>query len=317
MLARLQQTLTLCVFTAAAVWAWLWVRHGHAAWATIGALCIVFGYALVLGLEFVLLHAVHGTDPTPRASALHLLRAWWGEVCTAPRVFYWRQPFRSAVLPDFLPPAARGRRGVLLVHGFVCNRGLWNPWMRHLRQAGVPHVAVNMEPIFGSIDAYSPILDQAVQRLEATTGLAPVVVAHSMGGLAARAWLDAAQADARVHRVVTIGTPHQGTWLGRFGRTRNTRQMRQGGPWLKELARREPPERYRRFTCFYSHCDNIVFPPTTATLPGADNRHLSGWSHVHLAFHPTVLEEVMHWLAPSTPTPRGASDPVRCSRTAP
>ncbi len=246
-----------------------------------------------------------------------LLRAWWGEVWTAPAVFYWRQPFRANAVPDFLPADARGRRGLLLVHGFVCNRGLWTPWLRRLRAAGVPFVAVSLEPVFGRIDAYAPTVEEAVRRLEAATGLPPVIVAHSMGGLAVRAWLDAAQGDDRVHRVVTIGSPHHGTWLGRFGHLPNTRQMRRGSAWLQQLAAREPSERYRRFTCFYSHCDNIVFPPSTATLPGADNRHLEGWSHVHLAFHPAVFDEVMRWLAPSPATPPGASDPVRCSRTAP
>jgi triacylglycerol esterase/lipase EstA (alpha/beta hydrolase family) len=170
--------------------------------------------------------------------------------------------------------------------------------------------------VFGSIEAYASHVEEGVRKLEETTGLAPVVVAHSMGGLAVRAWLQAREADARVHRVFTIGSPHHGTWLGRFGRTPNTRQMRLHGPWLGNLAAREPQARYGRFTCFYSHCDNIVFPPSTATLPGADNRHLEGWSHVHLAFHPAVFEEVMRWLAPSLAARRGASDRARCSRTA-
>lgn len=317
MLARLQQLTTLAVFGAALAWLLGLLHQGRPVWAVVGAVLIVFCYAPVMVLEYVLVRATHGDDPAPRASVGQMLRAWWGEVMTAPGVFYWRQPFRSQAMPDFLPAQAKGRRGLVLVHGFVCNRGLWNPWMRRLQAAGVPFVAVNLEPVFGSIDAYAAVVEAAVQRLEAATGLAPVIVAHSMGGLAVRAWLRSANADARVHRVVTIGSPHHGTWLGRFGRTTNTRQMKRGGRWLQQLAAEEPPDRYRRFTCFYSHCDNIVFPPSTATLAGADNRHLEGWSHVHLAFHPAVFDEVMRCLQLSPATPHGASDPARCSRTAP
>jgi triacylglycerol esterase/lipase EstA (alpha/beta hydrolase family) len=317
MLARLQQLVVVLLMAVSAVFITEGVRHGHVLWGLVGAVFAWFAYALVLGLEFVILRHAHGSDPAPRATPAQLLRAWWGEVWTAPQVFYWRQPFRSKAVPDFLPSDAQGRRGVLLVHGFVCNRGLWNPWLRRLVAAGVPCVAVSLEPVFGSIDEYVPQIEEAVRRLEQATGLPPVVVAHSMGGLATRAWLRAAQADARVHRVVTIGSPHHGTWLGRFSRTTNTRQMRLDGPWLRALSVQEPPERYGRFTCFYSHCDNIVFPPSTATLAGADNRHLEGWSHVHLAFHPAVFDEVMRWLAPSTAPRPGASGPARCSRTAP
>lgn len=300
MLARLQQITTLGAMLLAAVWAWLCWNNGHPWWALAGALLIVGAYALVLGLEFSLLRLAHGADPTPRATAADLLAAWWAEVCAAPTVFCWRQPFLSQRWPDHLPPDAQGRRGVLLVHGFVCNRGLWNPWLQRLRAQGVPFVAVNLEPVFGSIDDYIGILEKAVQRLEQATGLAPVIVAHSMGGLALRRWWAERGDEAPVHHALTIGTPHHGTWLARFAMTPNGRQMRLASSWLQGLAAREPAARAGRFTCFYSHCDNIVFPPATATLPGADNRHLPGVAHVHMADRPEPWVELQRRLVGST-----------------
>ncbi len=299
MLARLQQALTLAALLAAALWAGYWLRAGHPAWALVGAASIVGGYALVLALEFSMLRLMHGADPAPRAGAAQLLRAWWGEVLAAPTVFCWRQPFRSQRWPDHLPAEARGRRGVLLVHGFVCNRGLWNPWLERLSRAGVPVVAVNLEPVFGGIDELAPIVEQGLQRLEACTGLAPVVVCHSMGGLAVRRWWAGRADGQRVHHVITIGTPHGGTWLARLAISRNARQMRLGSPWLAALAARELPGRRQHFTCFYSHCDNIVFPPSTGALSGADNRHLPGVAHVHMADHPAPWAELQRWLHPA------------------
>ena len=301
MLARLQQALTLGALLLAGVWAWALWRAGHPGWAAAGAALIGGGYALVLGLEFVLLRLAHRQDPTPRASTWQLLRAWWGEVCSAPTVFCWRQPFFSQRWPDHLPPDATGRRGVLLVHGFVCNRGLWNPWLRRLHAAGVPVIAPSMEPIFGSIDDYVGLLEAAVHRLETHTGLPPVIVAHSMGGLAVRRWWAEMGDDARVHRAITIGTPHRGTWLARFSMSHNAGQMRLRSPWLQTLGGRETPARAARFTCFYSHCDNIVFPAATATLPGADNRHLPGVAHVHMADRPEPWAELQRWLSPQGP----------------
>lgn len=306
MLARLQQLITLSLVGLAAIWAAECLQAGKPGWAVAGTLLIAGGYAVVLALEFVLLRWTHGADPAPRAGVGQLIIAWLGEVFTAPRVFCWRQPFRHRAYPDHLPSHGRGRCGVLLVHGFVCNRGLWNPWMRRLAERDVPFVAVDLEPVFGSIDHYAAHIEAGVRRLETATGVPPVIVAHSMGGLAVRAWLRDSRGDARVHRIVTIGSPHHGTWLGRFGRTANTRQMQLGGPWLRALAAQEPPQRYARFSCFYSHCDNIVFPPSTATLPGADNRHVVGWSHVHLAYHPEVFNEVLRWVAPAVPSPTDA-----------
>jgi predicted alpha/beta hydrolase family esterase len=296
MLARLQRFTTLGLLALAALWALFAWRAGHVAWALGGALLIVFSYALVLALEFALLRIAHGDDATPRAVPRQLLSAWWGEVRAAPLVFCWRQPFRSQRWPDHLPADARGRRGVLLVHGFVCNRGLWNEWLERLHERGVPCVAVNLEPVFGSIDDYATTIEAEVKRLESATGLAPVIVAHSMGGLALRRWWSDVGNEARVHHAVTIGTPHAGTWLARFALTPNGRQMQQRSAWLQAIAQSEPAGQSARFTCFYSHCDNIVFPPSTATLAGADNRHLPGVAHVHMASRPEPWQEALRWL---------------------
>ena len=308
MLARLQRFITFGLIAAAAGWAAWFMHLDSPAWAVVGGLLILFGYALFLALEFVMLWFVNRNDPAPPASLVQLLVAWWGEVLTAPRVFCWRQPFRTNAVPDFLPAGA-ARRGVVFVHGFFCNRALWNPMMQRLRRLGVPFVAVSLEPVFGSIDHYADIIDAAVRRIQAATGEAPVIVAHSMGGLATRAWLDAHQGDERVHRVITIGTPHRGTFLGRFAQSHNTRQMRLDSPWHQALSSREPAPRFARFTCFYGHCDNIVFPASTATLPGADNRHVAGCAHVHMAHQDEVFSEVLRWVGSAPAATRSGSEP--------
>jgi triacylglycerol esterase/lipase EstA (alpha/beta hydrolase family) len=284
------------IVIAAVAWAIAFTHADSPALAAGGLLLIVFGYALVLAAEFVVLHVSNRNDPTPAATLKQLVRAWLGEIVTGPLVFCWRQPFLSNTIADCLA-AHDGRHGVVLVHGFLANRGLWNPLMKDLRRLGIPFIAVNLEPIFGSIDDYPHIIESAVTRLEASTGRASVIVAHSMGGLAVRAWLDAYQADHRVHRVITVGTPHRGTYLGRFAQSPNTRQMRLEDEWRLRLEAREPAQRLRGFTCFYGHCDNIVIPSSNATLPGADNRHLSGVAHVHMLYREEVFDEVLHWTA--------------------
>lgn len=309
MLARLQQLTTTGLALAALLWALYFIQYDKPGWAIAGAMLIIFGYAVFLALEFVLLWFVNFQDGgTVRATPMQLIGAWWGEVTTAPRVFCWRQPFRSDAEADHLP-AGGGRRGVVLVHGFACNRAFWNPWMPKLRECGVPFLAINLEPIFGSIDAYTPLIDNAVRRLKLATGMAPVVVAHSMGGLAVRAWLTTYESDAHVQRVVTIGTPHRGTLLGCWALTPNTRQMALSSWWQRQLEARESSERRSRFTCFYSNCDNVVLPTSAGKLPDADNRHVPGVAHVYMAQHEQIFNEVLRWVdchddaADGTPVP--------------
>ena len=298
MLARLQICIALTLLLLAAVWLGFTLPEGRWGLAGAGLLVLGGGHAAVLGLEFVLVARLNRHDPAPPASVGQRWRAWWAECLSAPMVFLWRQPFRSRRWPDHLPVTARGRRGVLLVHGFVCNRGLWNDWLQRLTERGVPVVAVNLEPVFGPIDAYRGVIDEAVARLQAATGLPPLVVAHSMGGLAVRCWRAEAGRAARLHHVITLGTPHQGTWLARWAVTANAVQMQLRGPWLVALAAREAAAAPTGagFTCFYSTCDNIVCPASTATLAGADNRHLPGTAHVHMVSHPAPWDETLRQL---------------------
>jgi triacylglycerol lipase len=299
-LARLQQATTLALLLAALAWlGWRW--HDSPVLALAGFALIAFGYSLFLAIEFTAMRFVGGGDPAPRPTWGELARAWLAETVAAPRVFCWRQPFRWREVPDQPAAGGRGRRGVVLVHGFVCNRGFWTPWMKELRAQGHGFVAVNLEPVFGSIDNYVPIVDRAVEEVTRATGLPPVLVCHSMGGLAARAWLCAAKDPARVHHVITIGSPHHGTWLARFSHLRNGRQMQRQGEWLHCLQAQERAGAHANFTCWYTNCDNIVFPASTATLPGADNRLVRGVAHVELAFHPQVMRDSLALVTRAAP----------------
>jgi triacylglycerol esterase/lipase EstA (alpha/beta hydrolase family) len=245
-----------------------------------------------LALEFLAQRWVSRHDSVPRASAAQLLRAWASEVLIAPRLFCWLQPFAHRRFADQDGLQHRGRRGVVLVHGYLCNRGTWNAWMARCQREGHPFIAVSLEPIFGRIEDYGPTIEAAVARMSQATGLAPLLVGHSMGGIAARAWLSQAGPSARVHRLVTLGSPHRGTWTARFGHSPNARQLRIASPWLQALNRTGAEDR-RRFVCFHSNADNMVFPPSHAALEGADNRLLEGLAHVQMVFRPELMEAVL------------------------
>jgi hypothetical protein len=285
--ARLQQAATLVLLVLAL--GWLVVRWPHSpALAIAGAVAIALAHSFLLALQFTLMVRASRDDPAPRPTAGQLLAAWWAEIWQDVWVFGWRQPYRWHALPDALP-GAPGRAGIVFIHGFVCNRGFWNPWLLEAGKRGHAVVAVNLEPVFGSIDDYAGIIDEAVERVTQATGRPPLLVCHSMGGLAARAWLRTRQACDRVAHVITIGSPHRGTWLARFSHLPNGMQMRLDGQWVTELAA-APVPRPGLFTCWYSNCDNVVFPPATATLPGADNRFEPGAAHVELAFRARVMQ---------------------------
>ena len=288
----------MLAFAVACVW-FLWNRSPALAIAGVFAMALL--YVPFLGLQFLGVRRLHQNDPSPQASWGQLLRAWWGEVIVVPPIFFWRLPFAWNRIADDADNAFthRGKRGVVFIHGFICNRGFWTPWLAHVKELQRAFVAVNLEPVFGSIDDYAVLIDRAVQRVTLDTGLPPLVVCHSMGGVVVRAWLRHANANDRVHHIITIGSPHHGTWLGRFSFMTNARQMSLSNEWLGQLAaderqgeqKEDLAQRYQLFTCYYSNCDNMVFPASTATLAGADNRLITGAAHVALAFDQTVMRE--------------------------
>jgi triacylglycerol lipase len=303
MVARLQRTTAFLLWTVCLLWFGTQAYEGRWWSAIIGALLMFNLQQLLLAVEFfVLIPLVNRSDPAPKPTWLQLLRAWWREALTAHDVFGWQQPFRSRAHKDTLDAAAPGQRAVVLVHGFLCNRGLWNRRVPALRAAGVPHIAISMEPPFIGIDGNVAAVDDAVVRATQATGLPPLLVCHSMGGLAVRAWwrAHAASAASRVQGVITIGSPHHGTFTAQLASGDNARQMRQASAWLRALADDEGDGRRRYFTCFYSHCDNIAMPASTGALPGADNRHIAGVPHVALAHAPEVWTEVMRRVKPGS-----------------
>lgn len=293
MTARLLKMAMASTLIGAATWfLWLWQIHRGA--AVVGSLVLLLSIPIILGIEFLAI-MIQGrvAGEVSTSSGGEALGAWLHECLAAALVFCWWQPFRSNQMPD---TATQGQGdepdgcSVILVHGFLCNRGIWRRWFRRLSDAGIPFVAPNLEPVFGSIDAYVRAIDAAARKASKNFRRPIVVVCHSMGGLAVRAWLSTLPTDNPVRRVVTIGTPHQGTWLGRLGFTPNARQMRIGSAWLRQLRAAEDPFVSTKFTCWYSNCDNIVFPPEVAILQGADNRLVRGVAHVELALHPLVIE---------------------------
>jgi triacylglycerol lipase len=263
---------------------WLW--SGQRGWAIVCLLAPLLITPLLLGIQCIWAARLNRKETVVQPASLgQWLGAWLAEWRIAVKVFTWWQPFRHFAVANNLNPTP-GKRGIVLVHGFFCNRALWTGWMKLLLAKQRVFVSVDLEPAYGSISEYADIVEAAVLQVEQATGLPPVLVGHSMGGLAIRAWAAkyvGRDGDMkRVHRIFTLGTPHHGTAIAVASHGENGRQMRQASRWLMDNTSDLPKDFAKSCTCYFSHCDNIVFPTSTATLAGADNRHIAGYAHVQL-----------------------------------
>jgi pimeloyl-ACP methyl ester carboxylesterase len=268
----------------------LWLLPSGYAWLTLPIVVLVplAANGLALAFEFGVGAAV---DPrTPRLSLRDLLAIWWEETLVSTRMFSFSQLF-AARFPE--PPLLRDpqRPAVLLVHGYMCNRAVWRTLLDSGTLGACNVATVDLVPIFGPIERYADVINSAVGRLRAATGATQVVlVGHSMGGLAIRAYLRRF-GDAAVARVITLATPHHGTALAPLGTGANAKQMRIGSAFTTELRQALSPALVAKFICIATRDDNLVVPRTSPLIPDAQQIVVDRVGHLAL------LEDERAWRA--------------------
>jgi triacylglycerol lipase len=225
----------------------------------------------------------------PKAHMLHGSCHVIGECLALLALFAPIAPFeRWWMGGDTVGRLAPGRLPVLLVHGYLCNRGLWWWLRRRLRAKGLAVATVNLEPPFAGIDHFAGQLHQRVEALVAESVAGQVVlVTHSMGGLVARAYLQQHGSD-RVAKLVTLAAPHRGTEVARLGRGRNAREMEPDSAWLRRLNASETlliPA-----VSVWSRGDEFIVPHDSGRLPGACEHVLPVLGHIAIVFSPAVLQ---------------------------
>ena len=103
------------------------------------------------------------------------------------------------------------RRLVVLIHGLDCNRSNWGPMSDLLQKEGF-QVATFTYPSDGPIEDSVALLAQEMQAVrDEFTTLRVSMIAHSMGGLVARAYLEGDDYAGNVDHLILLGTPNQGS----------------------------------------------------------------------------------------------------------
>ncbi len=293
--------ITRSVWLAIALVFAMLVFHFHLAWGwalvTTAAVILALKFAITT-VNFAVAAIANRNDPV--GFKLQPMRFFYGfmeEQFATTASLFWTLPW--LVLKKLPPPTSprADRLPVLMIHGYVCNRGYWIPAAQQLIAQGYVTDCVTLEPAFGNIEKYPALIEARVQALKAQTGAPKVVlVCHSMGGLAARAYLRA-YGEASIAHVITVGTPHDGTVIAQLGVGENTRQMERRSVWRKALALDEPAARYPLFTTIYSRIDNIVAPARTGVLAGAKEIELIDVGHVAMSLAPRCLSVIFAEIA--------------------
>lgn len=290
MLARYLRIGQAVEVLAAIVLARALVLVGLPAWLAIGigALLPIAVQGVPLAIEFIT-GALIDRRPVARIGLHRLVAIWSVETWRSWVLFNVDQPWRAG-FPERPLVRDPSRPAVLLVHGYMCNRGAWRYWLRNGIPARWNVATVNLEPVFGPVERYAEGIHGAVERLRAATGAERItLVCHSMGGLAARTYLRRHGHQA-VQRVVTIDTPHHGTLFATLGHGPNARQMRNTCEFVRELARDDEAV---EFVCFASQHDNLIVPRNNQILVGAEAVWFEEVGHLAMLADARVLEQLV------------------------
>jgi triacylglycerol esterase/lipase EstA (alpha/beta hydrolase family) len=123
------------------------------------------------------------------------------------------------------------------------------------------------------------------------------IVAHSLGGVVARYYIERLDGARAVGRLVTIGAPHRGTAMARFGPLiPSATETRADSAFLSELPL--PTHNEVRYTSVWSLADAIIEPPESASIvPAGEDRVFDDLGHLSLLLSPRVLDSVAERLS--------------------
>lgn len=202
-------------------------------------------------------------------------------------------PFSHEPLDPSIP-----RRPVLLLHGLVHNRSAFLLMQRGLRRAGLGPLHTFEYPSFsGDLDEIAQQLAPVVERLVGNARQdSCVLIGHSVGGLVARQYVQELDGDQLVDTVVTLGTPHRGTYSAYCGLGRILEQCRPDSDYLRRLEGSARPG-LARWISYYSDLDFMITPAVSAKLShpalGATNVRVRDIGHLSLLLSRSVLTDLI------------------------
>ncbi|WP_227355042.1 lipase family alpha/beta hydrolase [Haladaptatus salinisoli] len=200
-----------------------------------------------------------------------------------------------------------GSEPVLLVHGYgdTGETPWWDVVRGYLVDVGYSPddvYVLSLGDVPGTTtDSPAEYADAVGERLKAISeahGSRVDIVAHSMGGLDSR-WCVEKQGGARyVDDLVTLGTPHQGTYAAYLGLlTEGGRDMLPGSTFVERLNDGTLAEGVN-YTALWSSADELIVPSEYARLPSpefssvdaARNMNTGYQEHIQLVYDRAVFD---------------------------
>ena len=211
------------------------------------------------------------------------------------------------LLPSVPTDLGKNEPLVVVLHGLFATAGALRP-LRHEIETSTGRRTASF--------SYEPGCDlpTLVERLRSLLKPLPPtcpidLVGHSMGGIAARYYVQVGPGDRRVRRTISIASPFHGSNLARYVPSFFCRDLIPGSPSLRRLLQDHAHAAHVPHTSIASTHDQLVWPWRAALYPYGKHVIVASRAHNTLLFDPLVARHVTHALLDTART----SSPVTLS----
>ncbi len=204
-------------------------------------------------------------------------------VMAPPRLVSRRRKYRNS---DEVP--------LLFIHGIFHNGSAFAWLKQKLALCGVRGFhELNLHTAFHSIPKMARQTAEAVARIQDKLGVEQVdIVAHSLGGIVARYYIQVLHGDGQVRNLITLGSPHQGTDWSRLAPLAHVRELRPGSEMFQRMEACPNP-RFTQAVAVSGGLDILMRPRGSEWWEGVRNIRLRGVGHAGLLFSNRVVEIIL------------------------
>ncbi len=211
-------------------------------------------------------------------------------------VFPWVRLFNK-IFPSSVKRPSTHRLPILLIHGYQMNSNSWLMFIHFLKKLGCSSLYTFEYSPWKSIEEVSELLSEKVaQILQEENKTKLNIIAHSLGGLVSRYWIEKSDGKNKICHLVTLASPHQGGKMSRLGVGKAIQQITYQSEFIQKLGKPNPPAG-SSYLAIYTFMDQLIFPVESAKMETLDhlpikNFSVSGVGHLSILFSRSVIQRI-------------------------
>lgn len=204
---------------------------------------------------------------------------------------------RMTVMPASLPTR---RQPIVFIHGLGGSENDWLPVLTRFRRDGWSARELLAATYSSTVSntATAAVIRNHVDSVRAATRWERVhIVSYSMGSLSSRYYLAQPGGTQHVESWTSISGPNHGTTTANFCSAVPCIEMRPGSVFLTALNAEDETPGSVRYATWWSPCDQLVIPPQSTILSGAQNTETACLPHTGM-FTETNYQQVRAFILP-------------------